>query len=109
MARLGARFTVSRPMPRLAPMTRTVAIAPQADSAFLILSALAASTSGFSILLRGRERYPLRARHDVEMQVEHHLPAGRLVELLQGDGRRRRTPSWRSTATFCTVFMQAAS
>ena len=53
-------------------------------SAFLIFSALAASTSDFSILLAGGpERHALGARQDVEVQMEHHLPAGLLVELLR--------------------------
>ena len=51
---------------------------------------------------RGRlHRLAVAARDDVHMQVEHHLSAGALVELLDRDRRRRRTPScrpWRSSA-----------
>ena len=54
------------------------------------------------------ERHAFPARQDVEMQMEHHLTAGRLVGLVSV------MPSALNAfitalATFCTVLMQAAS
>src|SRR6185436_13544534 len=81
-----ARFTVSRPMPWLAPMTRTVAMAASGRQRLLDLLGVGGQHLRLRHLAGRRgERYGFRARHDVEMQMEHHLPAGRLVELLQGD------------------------
>src|SRR4026209_658852 len=81
-----ARFTVSRPMPWLAPMTRTVAMSASGRQRLLDLLGVGGPHLRLLHLAGGRgERYAFGARHDMEMQMEHHLPTGRLVELPQGD------------------------
>ena len=59
-------------------------LARQTASAALIFRAFAARISGFSMVARRLQRHAVETRDDVEMEMEHDLAAGRLVELLDG-------------------------
>jgi hypothetical protein len=60
--------------------SRSAASGARSFSAWAASTASSARSPGM-----GLERHALVAGHDVDVGVEHHLPAGRLVELLDGN------------------------